>query len=79
MDYKRIVHDRDGVCQFCKTKGSKGNPLTVHHIIPRCKNGSNTPENCILLCQDCHRHLHKSEGYPTGKYKSHKKKKKRRR
>jgi len=64
-NYKAVVHARDVVCQNC---GSSKN-LTVHHIIPKCRGGSNTPENCILLCRDCHRALHEGEGYPHGNKK----------
>ncbi|HQF36996.1 MAG TPA: HNH endonuclease [Candidatus Dojkabacteria bacterium] len=59
-DYKQKVHDRDLVCQKCGTSGSKDNPLTVHHIIYKCKGGTNSLENCVLLCRNCHRELHKN-------------------
>ena len=71
-NYKAVVHARDVVCQIC---GSSKN-LSVHHIVPKCQNGPNTPENCILLCMDCHRALHQQEGYPHGnkhRTKSHRK------
>lgn len=72
-DYKRIVHERDVVCQECGTSAR----LTVHHIIPKCKGGPSTPGNCILLCRDCHRRLHEQEGYPVrSKNKKNKKKEK---
>jgi len=61
-NYKAVVHARDVVCQYC---GSSKN-LTVHHIRPKCQRGPNTPENCILLCRDCHRTLHEQQGYPHG-------------
>lgn len=76
--YKAVVHDRDKICCCCGTKGSKGNPLTVHHIIPKCKGGRNTPENCQLLCQTCHRDLHQQNGYPTRSKKIRSKKRRRR-
>jgi 5-methylcytosine-specific restriction endonuclease McrA len=76
VDYKRIVHARDKVCLSC----GSSNRLTVHHVKPKCQGGPNTPENCILLCQICHRNLHKSEGYPTGRRpKKRPKRRKRRR
>ena len=72
-DYKRIVHARDIVCRQCGTSSN----LTVHHIIPKAHGGPNTPENCILLCRNCHKRLHESEGYPSsGKSKGKKKRKK---
>lgn len=32
--------------------------LEVHHIIPRSQNGSNKPENLIILHKDCHYKIH---------------------
>ena len=71
-DYKQAVHDRDKFCQTCGTYGDKLNPLTVHHKKPRCKGGSNSLDNLILLCSECHHDLHKKEGFPTGKVKRRK-------
>jgi len=68
QDYKAVVHARDVVCQCCGCKGSKDNPLTVHHIKPKCQGGPNTPENCVLLCKNCHREHHEEEGYPHGNH-----------
>ena len=34
--------------------------LPVHHIIYKCKGGTNSLENCVLLCRNCHRELHKN-------------------
>ena len=62
QDYKAVVHARDVVCCHC---GSP-NHLTVHHVIPKALKGANTPDNCILLCRDCHRRHHLQEGYPHG-------------
>ena len=39
-------------CQYCGEKpGSE--ELTIDHIIPKCKNGKTTWENCVLSCIDC--------------------------
>jgi 5-methylcytosine-specific restriction endonuclease McrA len=59
--YKEVVRNRDKVCQICRTSGSKDNPLTVHHIVYKRLGGSNTPENCILLCWNCHKRLHEQD------------------
>ena len=75
--FRRLVRERDKVCQMCGTAGTKANPLTVHHKIPRAYGGSNSADNCILLCQNCHRRLHQQEGYPT-RVKSKKNRKHRR-
>lgn len=39
--------------------------LHVHHILPLSRGGSNTPENLITLCRDCHKddHPHMEKGY----------------
>ena len=59
--YKELVRNRDKVCQICGTVGSKDNPLTVHHIVYKRLGGSNTPENCILLCWNCHKKIHEQD------------------
>ena len=79
MDYKKEVHERDVVCQHCGCKGSKGNILTVHHIKPKCQGGPNTAENCILLCEECHRAYHMQNGYPHGRARSKKTRRRKRR
>ena len=56
---KAYVLHRDGYqCQKCKAKNVK---LHVHHIIFRSKQGTNSPDNLITLCQDCHDKLHRGE------------------
>jgi len=79
-DWKKAVHQRDKVCRYCKHEGSKANPLTVHHIIPVCKGGTNDLNNLLLLCKLCHHELHKAKGFPTKKRKkkTHRRKKHRR-
>ena len=57
---KAYVLDRDNYkCQnskcICKEKQPK---LHVHHIIFRCNNGSDEPENLTTLCKQCHDGLH---------------------
>lgn len=59
------VRTRDGNrCRRCEIteevlKGN-GSHLTVHHIIPRKKGGSNWPSNLISLCIACHREVENS-------------------
>lgn len=56
---KAFILDRDEyTCQKCKIKKVK---LHVHHIIFRSNNGTDSPENLITLCEDCHNKLHKGE------------------
>lgn len=55
---KAFIRARDRYrCQACKGK-SKCPRLECHHIIPRKKGGSDTPDNLILLCETCHEDLH---------------------
>ena len=55
-EVRYLVKRRDKVCQDCRTRGSKGNPLTIHHIMPRSKYPKlvNDPDNLVLLCRRCH-------------------------
>lgn len=54
---RKAVILRDG-CR-CKECGKSGSVLEVHHIKPRRLNGSNTLDNLITLCRECHQ---KTEG-----------------
>ena len=55
---KAYVLTRDGyVCKHCNGK-NKDRRLEVHHIIYRCDNGSDEPENLITLCKTCHDNQH---------------------
>lgn len=44
---------QDGHCALCD-----GSIDHYHHIVPRHLGGSNTPENLVGLCEDCHSELH---------------------
>ena len=56
---KAYVLHRDGYqCQKCKTRKGK---LHVHHVVFRSNGGTDSPENLIVLCSDCHDKLHKGE------------------
>jgi 5-methylcytosine-specific restriction endonuclease McrA len=50
-----IIRD-DYTCQMCKSYFGSYNllALSVHHIMPRDKGGSNDERNLITLCQHCH-------------------------
>lgn len=49
-----LVRDKY-TCQCC---GKKSCGLEVHHIIYRSKGGSDSLENLITLCEDCHKAVH---------------------
>jgi len=58
---KRIAK---GICQDCKKPAPFINKITgepyleTHHIIPLAKGGSDTIDNVIALCPNCHRKRH---------------------
>jgi len=33
--------------------------LELHHILPRCKGGTNDDDNLIVVCRHCHVAIHK--------------------
>jgi 5-methylcytosine-specific restriction endonuclease McrA len=48
---KKNVFIRDGFkCAYC---GSIKYRLTIDHIIPKCKGGKSTFENCVAACKPC--------------------------
>ena len=56
---KAYVLYRDGFqCPKCKTKKGK---LHVHHIVFRSNGGTDTPDNLITLCEECHTKIHRGE------------------
>lgn len=48
--YQKVYERDKGICQLC---GSSQN-LHLHHILGRGKNLTDNPDNCIMLCQNCH-------------------------
>lgn len=53
----------DGVCQLCDQpapfQDKQGEPyLETHHIEWLANNGSDTPENTVALCPNCHKKMH---------------------
>lgn len=56
-DVREKVLNRDGGCVLCGSKKK----LQRHHLVPRSKGGSDTPENQVTLCERCHRRLHVGE------------------
>ena len=47
-------------CQMC---GKKTGQMHAHHVIWRMNNGSDTPENMITLCDQCHDKAHKKNAF----------------
>ena len=56
-DLSRMVRERDGwVCHRCgwHAVGRNRYFLHAHHIVPRGRGGTDTPDNLISLCLECH-------------------------
>lgn len=49
---KNLYKRDDFTCQYCLKRMSNGR-LTIDHIIPRCRGGRSTWENCVLACIAC--------------------------
>lgn len=63
----------NGVCQLCGGNapfcGKDGEPfLETHHIIWLSKGGSDTIENTVALCPNCHRKMHIVNGVEDRNY-----------
>ena len=54
--HEYIYSMQEGKCACCNSSIEH-----YHHIIPRSKGGSDTPENLIGLCSSCHDKVHKGE------------------
>lgn len=59
-----ILHRDSYKCQKCKKKNLK---LHIHHKVFRSKGGSNSPDNLITLCKQCHEDLHEGKFVLKGK------------
>jgi len=63
---RQLVLERDNyTCQKCgKTQKELNTGLHCHHIIPHVNSPleTNDPDNCITLCKDCHKLVHKTPG-----------------
>lgn len=61
---KAEVKARDLCCLNCLNKGVFSNGQCVHHIIPREINNEGSSvfnaENCIYLCNECHKQVHEN-------------------
>lgn len=58
---RQEVRERDLCCKLCWNNGVYSPGQEVHHIVPRevCDDDQVfDTENCILLCRDCHHHVH---------------------
>ena len=53
IELKLKVLERDKYCVLCPKE-----PTELHHVIFRSHGGSDTEENCVMLCHDCHEKAH---------------------
>ncbi len=49
------LYKRDNYqCQYCSIKPGT-EELTIDHVLPRCKGGMTTWENCVICCAECNK------------------------
>jgi len=54
-----IKRDRGNECELCGADGTEEDvTLQIHHRTPQADGGTDTPENLIVLCRECHRRHH---------------------
>ena len=57
-----VKQNANGACQLCGNQAPfkvKGVPyLEVHHIVPLAEGGSDSLDNTVALCPNCHRKMH---------------------
>lgn len=58
---QQIKIDQNYVCPECGKTGND-NSMNIHHCLPKCKGGKNTPENCCAVHITCHRRIHEEHG-----------------
>ncbi len=50
-DRKRIIAAQKNLCYYCGKK--MGKDVTIDHIVPLSRGGSNSPENLVAACKSC--------------------------
>lgn len=53
---EKLINLRGSSCQLCTYNVTK--VLVIHHIIPKKLNGSDNPNNLLLICPNCHGEIH---------------------
>lgn len=54
-EWKVRLSEFNGWCPYC---GESGNKLSVDHVVPICKGGTNAIENLIPCCRPCNNKKH---------------------
>lgn len=78
LEYRRdgevvayALNKAEGMCRGCRQPApfdqkSDGQPfLEVHHVVPLSEGGSDTVDNAIAVCPNCHRRAHYSNDHLT--------------
>ena len=55
-DLRLAIYLRDGFeCMYCGTDlhGARPRDVTLDHLVPTCRGGSNSPHNLITACRRC--------------------------
>jgi 5-methylcytosine-specific restriction endonuclease McrA len=61
---RQYVQERDKWCVLCGEKGEE-----IHHVVYKNDGGSDTPDNLVLLCKDCHKAIHDDAPNEAMRYK----------
>ena len=56
----KILKRSNAKCVIC---GWDESTCDIHHIIPKSQGGSNTSDNLIIVCPNCHRVIHANKKY----------------
>lgn len=56
-----VLYRDDYTCTICGKTRDEGAKLHVHHIMYRCKGGSDNPLNLRTVCEDCHKEIHRMD------------------
>lgn len=54
---KRKSKQKNYMCELCGYNKYK-EAICAHHILPKFLGGKDDYDNCILVCENCHRHIH---------------------
>jgi 5-methylcytosine-specific restriction endonuclease McrA len=54
-----LLYMQKNVCALCGKPHKEGDGWHVHHIVPRNKGGSDSPDNLVVVHDSCHKRIHK--------------------
>lgn len=61
-DWKReIKESQNYICPVCGKKGTD-RTLNIHHMVPKCRKGCNSKDNCVAWHITCHQEYHRKHG-----------------